>query len=310
MSRARFSSIHAPSLLILALGLATIAPAESHNPRITEAVDNSKLVVLAGNTRPEATAANDRGPVDDATPMNALQLVLQRSPEDEAAFDRLIAELHNPQAASFHKWLTNAQIGEEFGPAPQDITAIKEWLASQGFKVNSVSPDRTVIEFSGTAGMVRSAFHAPLHNLSVNGAAHFANMNDPALPAALAPVVAGIAKLNDFRPHALNHPRVSSKLANVHRDGAGASGYNYLGAADLAQIYNFNPLFKAGITGKDQTIVLIEDTNQYSTGDWTTFRKVLGLSRAYSYGTLTQINPTGTNTCGNPGVSLTSGRGE
>ncbi len=310
MSRTFSPSIHAPSLLVLALGLATIAPAQSHNPRITEAVDNSKLVTLAGNTRPEAIAANDRGPVNDATPMNALQLVLQRSPENEAAFDQLIAELHNPRSASFHKWLTNAQIGAEFGPATQDVATIKEWLASQGFKVNSVSPDGMVIEFSGTAGMVRSAFHAPLHNLSVNGIARFANMNDPALPAALAPVVAGIAKLNNFQPHALNHLRASSKLANVHRDGNGGSGYNYLGAADLAEIYNFNPLFKAGITGKGQTIVLIEDTNQYSVGDWTTFRKVLGLSRAYPYATLTQVNPTGTNTCGNPGVLLNSGSGD
>ncbi|MGO9939162.1 MAG: protease pro-enzyme activation domain-containing protein [Terracidiphilus sp.] len=312
MSRACFTSVHAPSLVVLALslGLATIAPAESHNPRITEAVDNSRLIVLAGNTRPEATAANDRGPVDDATPMNALQLVLQRSPENEAAFDRLIADLHNPKSASFHKWLTNAQIGAEFGPTHQDVTTTREWLASQGFKVNSVSPDRMVIEFSGTAGMVRSAFHTPLHNLSVNGVMHFANMHDPALPAALAPVVAGIAKLNDFRPHALNHLHASSKLANVHREGNAGGGDNYLGAADLAEIYNFNPLFKAGITGKGQTIVLIEDTNQYSVGDWTTFRKVLGLSRAYPYATLTQVNPTGTNTCGNPGVSLNSGRGD
>ena len=54
-----------------------------------------------------------------------------------------------------------------------------EGLASQGFKVHSVSADRMVIEFSGNAGLVRYAFHTPLHRFSVNGVKHFANMHDP-----------------------------------------------------------------------------------------------------------------------------------
>ena len=36
---------------------------------------------------------------------------------------------------------------------------ITGWLASEGFRVNRVSNGRTVIEFSGTAGLVRQAFH-------------------------------------------------------------------------------------------------------------------------------------------------------
>ncbi len=47
---------------------------------------------------------------------------------------------------------------------------------------------------------------------------------------------------------------------------------------DLATIYNLNPLFSAGISGQGQTIVVIEDTDVYSTADWTTFRSVFGLS--------------------------------
>jgi subtilase family serine protease len=290
--------------LTVSLGLAASATAQTQTARITTPIDDAQRVVLAGNTRPEAIAANDRGIVDDATPLDALQLVLQRSPAAEKAFGRYIAGLHDPSSPTFHQWLSNEKIGTLFGPAPEDIDAVKDWLASEGFKVNSVSPDETVIEFSGNAGQVASAFHAPLHNLSVNGKAHLANYNDPEIPAALAPVVAGVAKLNDFMPRAQNVRRATG------RKGVATGGFiAYLGAADLATIYNFNPLFKAGITGKGQTIVLIEDTNQYSVGDWATFRKVLGLD-IYPFGTLTQVNPTGSNTCKNPGVGLNGGTGE
>ena len=48
---------------------------------------------------------------------------------------------------------------------------------------------------------------------------------------------------------------------------------------DLAAIYNFKPLFTAGITGTGQTIAVIEDTNLYSSADWTNFRKSFGLSQ-------------------------------
>jgi len=296
--------------LTFALGLATIASAQNHNPLITGAINNENRVTLAGNTRPEAIAANDRGLVAASTPIESLQLVLHRSPANEAAFAQYIVDLHNSRSASYHKWLTNAEIGAQFGPALADINKIEDWLTAQGLAVHAISPDRMVIEFSGEAGQVSKAFDAPLHHLAVNGKEHFANYNDPSIPAALAPVVAGVAKLHDFMPHAMNHRRIADSLPGVKRNGNAGGGSNYLGAADLATIYNFNPLFHAGITGKGQTIVLIEDTNQYSVGDWTTFRKVLGLSRAYPYATLTQSNPAGTNTCGNPGVGEIGGAGE
>ena len=50
---------------------------------ITQAVDESNLVPLPGNTRPEAIAQNDRGAVADGFPMDHLLLQLRRPPEQE-----------------------------------------------------------------------------------------------------------------------------------------------------------------------------------------------------------------------------------
>ena len=48
--------------------------------------------------------------------------------------------------------------------------------------------------------------------------------------------------------------------------------------ADLATIYDFNPLFHAEepITGKGQRIAVVEDTDLYADSDWTNFRRILG----------------------------------
>ncbi len=79
--------------------------------------------------------------------------------------------------------------------------------------------------------------------------------------------------------------------------------------ADLATIYNFNPLFNAGMSGQNQTIYLIEDSDLYSTSDWTTFRSTFGLS-GYTGGSLSTVHPapaSGKNNCTAPGVNADDG---
>ena len=99
---------------------------------------------------------------------------------------------------NYHAWLTPQQFGQQFGPADADIQTITLWLESHGFTVNRVSNGRTVIEFSGTAGQVRDAFHTEIHRYNVNNEDHWANASDPQIPTALTPVVAGIDSLYNF----------------------------------------------------------------------------------------------------------------
>jgi subtilase family serine protease len=292
--------------LTMTFGLSRVAPAQVNQQRrlITQPVNNTQLVTFGGNTRPEAVPDNDMGAASAATALPGLELVLQRPAEAQAAFDKFVADAHDPKSASYHQWLTNAQIGALYGPSTEDIAAIKSWLSSQGFTVGSATPDGMVIEFSGTVGKVNAAFHTSMHNLNVNGQAHLANMSDPSMPAALAPAVAGVAKLNDFMPHGMAQARLNAAAKAKGAKGVLTNGFiSFLGSADLAAIYNFNPLFKAGITGKGQTIVVIEDTDQYSINDWSVFRKTFGLARAYPFGTLVNSHPAGTLTCTAPGTN-------
>ncbi|MGA2219938.1 MAG: protease pro-enzyme activation domain-containing protein, partial [Terracidiphilus sp.] len=277
-------------------------PASRPTPAIHQAIDESKLVTLQGNTRPEATAANDRGAVSDDFPLAHMQLQLKRSAQDEAALTQYIAELSDPQSPNYHKWLTPAQFAEFFGVATADVDTVTAWLTAQGFTVSGVAPSGLTIDFSGTAGQVRAAFHTEIHNLEVDGAAHFANISDPSIPAALEPAVAGIVSLHNFRPKAQSIAKKNPEYTFTNSNGT----FHALAAGDIATIYNLNPLFTAGYSGKGQTIMVVEDTYLYSTGDWTVFRKIFGLARAYPSGTLAQVSPAGAVTCTNPGFQGSS----
>jgi subtilase family serine protease len=231
--------------------------------------------------------------------MEHMLLQLQRPPEQEQALKEFIDQLHNPASPNFHRWLSAQEFGEKFGPAPEDLNTITTWLQSHGFQVNMVYPSGMLIDFSGSAGQVREAFRTEIHNLEVRGVKHIANLSDPQIPAALAPAVVGVVSLHDFRPRPMN------KLRPNYTFTSGGYAYQPVVPADLATIYNLNPLFSAGTSGQGQTIVVIEDTNVYSASDWTTFRSTFGLS-GYSAGSFTQVHPartSGANNCSNPGVN-------
>ncbi len=182
------------------LATASHAQSAAQNARITGPIDESQLVTLTGSVHPAANARNDRGPVSASMPMPDMTLVLSRSPEEQQAFDAYVESEYDSGSPNFHHWLTPVEIGERFGPSEADIATICGWLSGHGLTVTSVPLDRMTIRFSGTASQVQSTFHTSIHNLSVNGAAHYGNMSNPEIPAALAPVVVGIKMLHNFLP--------------------------------------------------------------------------------------------------------------
>jgi subtilase family serine protease len=280
------------------LNLAVAADAGHSRPQITTRIDDASRVTLTGNTRPEAIAKNDRGPVSDDFVLEHIQLQLRRPAEQETALDEFIEGLNNPHSPNYHKWISAEQFGGRYGLAQEDLTGIGNWLRSHGFTVNVVYTNGIVIDFSGTAGMVRQAFATEIHNLNVKGQNHIANMSDPRIPAALANAVIGVASMNDFKPHTMHKAKTNYTFTS--------NGFTELAVvpADLATIYNLNPLFNAGTAGKGQTVVVVEDTN-FTTADWTTFRNTFGLN-SFKNGKLELVHPKpakGTNNCQNPGIN-------
>jgi subtilase family serine protease len=283
-------------LTVLAMSVAAMYANSSHagtlgmlsKPQITQSPNNNDRATLSGNTSPFATASNDQGRVADTTTMDHMLLQLKRPADREQALQTLMQQQVTKGSPNYHQWLTNAQLGAEYGPSQMDVDAITGWLAAQGFTVNRVYGNGMTIDFSGTAGQVRQAFATEIHHLNVKGESHIGNMSDPQIPAAFAGVVDGVVSLNDFRPHTNKKEHVDYTFTES------SSTYQAVTPADLAKIYNLTSVFSAGVTGTGETIALIEDTNVYSTSDITTFRSTFGLPTA----TFSQVHP---ESCTNPG---------
>src|SRR5215472_12120089 len=225
--------------------------------RITQAIDETQLVLLKGNVHPLARPEFDQGLVSDATTMKRMMLLLKRSPEQEAALQQFMAEQMSKESSNYHRWLTPQQFGAQFGPADADLQTLTGWLSSHGFTAVRVAPGRNVIEFSGNVGQVRSAFHTEIHKFSVNGETRQSNTSDPQIPAALTPAVAGIVSLHNFPSKSMR--RVVGQFIRSKKTGQTTplfttSGGNYaVGPADFAKIYNI----PAALNGTGANIAII-----------------------------------------------------
>ena len=332
------SGLLATGFLLLGVGVtlgahATTAPSTPtfapDTARITEAVDNSRLLTVKGSRSLRALTATDTGVLPDSRSIRNMSLMLKRSADKQRRFDAYVNQLHNPASPNYHKWLTAKQVGSMFGPAQSDIDQVTKWLGSQGLTVNGVYPTGTMVSFSGTPSAVSRAFHTQLHSFKSHGESHFANVTEQQIPAALAPVVKGVASLDNFFPkpqyrnvgvvskdkHSGKWKQVSTSPDFTVPPGSlpqdAQTAYDVV-PADFNKIYNVEPLWTQStpIRGAGQTVAVLERTD-VQPADIATFRTAF--LPADAKGVVSYVNPPVnyvelgglqfSSTCNDPGLN-------
>lgn len=318
----RIAVLAAMAVALTAAGPASAWPSGAAAARISGAIDPSVRQLLPNDVPAASAGGTDLGRVPDSFALPHMTLVLKSSAAQMQSLKTLTAAQQNPASPLYHHWLTTAQYRQAFAPAAADIDRLTSWLGRQGFVVNAVAGSGLSIDFTGTAGLVRQTFATGIHAVSMRSGTHISNIGDPSIPAALAPVVAGIASLNDFRPHPVMHavgavrhaagggwklsPAASSAHSGTARPNltfASSGTYYDVSPADFATIYDVGPLRTAAtpLTGAGETVAVLE-LSDMQTVDWISFRNQFGLS-PYG-GSLNSVQPGG---CADPGTNDAEG---
>ena len=270
-------------------------------PGVTRTIDDHAMSSLRSSHPQFLDQIQPGEALPGSTPLDHMQLVLRRNSQREQALESLIGQIHDPRSSQFHRWLTPEEYGETFGVSDSDMVAVKSWLLSQGFTINTIYPNRMQIDFSGTAGLVNHAFHTQENRYRIGNNDYFANASDISIPAALQEVVAGIAGLNDL--HVMPRQKSSHRTGSVAPHGQAITYYGSERALvpnDLATIYGVAPLRANGVTGTGVTIAIVGNADMVP-ADWDNFTQVFNLARFG--GTFTLVHPapvSGTNNCTDP----------
>jgi kumamolisin len=199
--------------------------------------------------------------VGDVDPQASVKVSVYVRPR--AGLDWVDAEAE--RAPDQRRYSSREQWAAEQGADPADLQAVETFAREAGLTVLGADPARRVVQLSGTAAQVASAFGAQLEGMyrPAEGAEAYRARSGPlSVPAALADVVTGVYGIDD-RPQARTHLRRAKASANI----------SYT-PVQVAEAYDF----PAGAGGQGQTVGIIELGGGFATGDLSTYFSGLGLS--------------------------------
>jgi len=275
----RFCNIPCVSFLLLlgsSLLSSGIQAQTAVEDRISQPIEQASMAPIAGSMHPLAKAAMDEGLVDNSKTLAGMTINFRRTAAQEASLQALLQAQQTPGSPNYHQWLTPAQFGQQFGMSSADLAKVSDWLQQEGFTVSSVAQSNNAIVFSGTVATVERAFQTQIHSYSLNGQKHFANATNISIPAAMAGTVSSVRGLDDFRPiPRVQFARKSTSATNAHFT-SGITGDHFIAPGDFALIYDVNPLYSAGFTGKGVTLAVMGQADIVPS-DITDFRAAAGL---------------------------------
>jgi subtilase family serine protease len=251
--------------------LLTGVGAASAQSQSSKASAESGLARLPGHVHMLALPRFDAGEAPNSLRIGGLELIIAKTPEQQRALDKLVADQQNPKSPQYHRWLTPADYGAQFGARNATIAALSSWLESNGLQVGTLPAGRGHLPFTGDKEKIEAAFHTQIHLFNASGEQHYANVSDPMIPAALKPMIAAARGLNDFYPTPGVKPMKAAPrnvalalaghdaraLASPDTFYSGPGQYpGYVGPTDFATMYNVLPLYQQGITGAGVTVAI------------------------------------------------------
>jgi kumamolisin len=243
--------ILAISAPVLFAGAALSATAATAAPPTT--------TVISDNVTPGLANVQSRGDVAEGKQLSvAVGLKLRNT----AALHQFLADVSNPHSPRYGHYLTPAQFLADYGPTPSGVDAVTKQLTSAGLRVTKVSANRQVVDATGTAAQLRTAFGTTIgaYYDQTQHRAFYANKTAPTLPTAIANLVQGVAGLDD---HYLPHHSATKPAATP--DGYGPS--------DLRGAYDV----PSGADGSGITVALWE-FDAFPAGDITAYDQQYGLN--------------------------------
>ncbi len=160
--------------------------------------------------------------------------------------NQLLSELQNPDSPNYRKWLTPDEFADRFGPTSEQMQAVASWLTAQGLQVTTTDRLARTVHFTASYAQVKEVLQIRIMTDGHN----YANVNDPYVPAELAPAIVSIEGLTKQNPP-LNGEH-SDALVSSCTSPTGSSPCNstpFFGPGDLYTFYDETPVLNGGNLG-------------------------------------------------------------
>jgi len=203
-----------------------------------------------------------------------MSLTVALNLRNQAGLTALLKSLHDPKDPLYGQFLSPQDFALKFGPAPEDIENIKNYLAANNLSV--VGTTTNTIKVSGAVRDVEKVFNLEMHEYQTQDSrVVFAPNVDPQVSSDLADKISGILGLNNFAKmvaHSYRKNKYRKSSSNASPIGSGPGGG--LSPSDIQKAYNFSG---GNANGSGQTLALME-LDGYTASDISGYTKQFGLA--------------------------------
>ncbi len=215
----------------------------------------SKHVLLRGSEKPAPKAKK----VSKIRKSELINITVKLRPKE------MLPDLTDPAIYEKFTPVTHDEFAQKYGSSEADIEIIKAFAHQAGLSVVKTEPDKRTLELRGTIAQMEKAFKVSLANYKDDKGAIFRGRKGGIqIPKALEGIVTGIFGL-DSRKIAGPKFKVYKARKSKKKTPKTASAPHY--PTDISKIYNF----PKNVTGKNQTIAIIELGGGFRANDLSTY---------------------------------------
>jgi len=241
-------------LLILALGIAPCAVAQGRG-------DGRAALPLPSRSTPHAI---DRGRLSAQPDVKPITVTVALSLRNVDEAETLVTAMHTEGTPQYRQFLTADQFAARFAPTRAQVARVIAGLARYG--LSAIQTTATTLAVTGMPAAMERAFTVNLHRYEVaardniRGYTYHAPLNPISIPSELSGAVAAVMGLDSrpaFRP--MRTAAAASLTRAPHKAAKAATGNDpgFLTTADFATLYDVQPLYKQGVTGKGRTVAIV-----------------------------------------------------
>jgi kumamolisin len=188
---------------------------------------------------------------------------------NQQELDDMLHRIYDPSDPLYAHFLTPQEFTDRFGPTQGDYDSVAAYATSLGLKITGTHPNRTLLNVSGTAAVIESAFGLHLHNYQApDNRKFYAPDNGPQVSNSIASLIVGVIGLDNAAVWHTHSRFVSAEgfsQISPYQIGTGPGGG--LTPSDIQKAYN---LTGVSANGSGQMLGLFEldgynasDVNQY-----------------------------------------------
>jgi kumamolisin len=221
-------------------------------------------VKLAGSERAPMAGAKKTTAAD---PNAVMQATLVLRPRSSGSNVEALADL-----VARGERLTRAEYQARYGADPADVQAVLAFASSYGLALTRVDLGARTLTLTGKTGDFSKAFQVELSHYEHSGGSYRGRTGAVSVPSELTDIIRSVHGL-DNRPQAKPHFRIAKSSSRPGIAAAAAASYT---AIQVAKAYSF----PTGVTGKGETIGIIELGGGFASSDLNTYFSNLNISPA------------------------------